>query len=70
MFKIEKGILPDPPEPRKTKYPWHALKVGDSFVVDTPLKIARTNARQATERYGKEFKAEMYKGQVRIWRWK
>jgi hypothetical protein len=72
MFKIEKGIrMPEPPtEGRRTKYPWAVLEVGDSFEIDTPLQVARTNARQASARYGKMFDAQPYKGKVRIWRWR
>jgi hypothetical protein len=70
MIKIEKNIKPDPPLPRRMKYPWEALAVGDSFLMDVPLKVAKTNARQASERYGKTFDAQMHKGRVRVWRWK
>jgi hypothetical protein len=72
MFKIDKGLkMPEPPaEGRRTKYPWERLEVGDSFEINAPLQVARTHARQASARYGKQFDAQAYKGKVRVWRWK
>jgi hypothetical protein len=72
QYKIDRNIkMPEPPaEGRRTKYPWGQLEVGDSFEIDVPLQVARTNARQASARYGKQFDAQLYKGRVRIWRYK
>jgi len=71
MVKIDKGItMPELPGNRRMKYPWTMLDVGDSFVMeDTELKVARTQARQASDRYERKFDAQMHKGKVRVWRW-
>jgi hypothetical protein len=72
QYKIDKNVkMPEPPaKGRRTKYPWHLLEVGDSFEINMPLQVARTNARQAGARYGKMFDAQLYRGKVRVWRWK
>ena len=69
-IKIEKDIVPDKLLPRMMKYPWLTMEIGDSFEVATSLRLAKTNARQAGIRYKREYDAQMYKGRVRIWRWK
>jgi hypothetical protein len=68
-MKIDKGIIPDPTPPRRMKYPWLQLGVGDSFEVDIPLTSAKDNAHQASVRYKRKFQAGISKGRVRIWRW-
>jgi hypothetical protein len=72
MVRAEKGIsMPeDDPTERRMKYPWLTMAVGESFPIETSLVAARTNARQASERYKKIYEARRYKGTVRIWRLK
>lgn len=66
--KIEKNV----PLPAKNggtlKYPWDALKVGDSFEV-----MGRTNGRQlciqaSMTRAPKAFESRVIKGKTRVWR--
>jgi hypothetical protein len=70
MTRIDKGLMPDPPPLRKTKYPWLSLEIGDSFEIDTSLSAAKVHAAKAGDRYRRTFEAGMSRGKVRIWRWK
>lgn len=52
----------------RSKYPWAELKTGESFVYDGPLTAAQTNARYASEKHKKKFRAGEHKAQIRVWR--
>lgn len=70
IIKIEKGI----PAPQfggrgARKYPWHEMKVGDSFVFPTSASFAYEAARTATKRYApKVFRAGKNGDEMRCWR--
>ena len=67
-FPIEKGI-PMPKRLGRNKYPWHAMEIGDSFLVtNLNRNSAHAAARKASESLGRVFKARQTSDGVRIWR--
>ncbi len=70
MFKIDKGVpLPKRQVKGTTKYPWPALKVGESFLIPGgSLTNLRSSCSAAGKRYNMKFTARLVDGGVRIWR--
>jgi len=74
MFKIDKGVTK--PERgrgrgRPDKYPWKAMKIGDSFFVPTgeEFKGIRGATAAATKRHApKRFSSRKVDGGIRVWR--
>lgn len=53
----------------KAKFPWLALRVGDSFLIpDQNLKQHMNNAYAAGVRYGRKFICRRDGNGVRVWR--
>lgn len=74
MIRIAKG-LPMPNKggrPANARYPWHAMEVGDSFLVTTPgdADSASRAARVFATYHGITFKTarRSVRGGIRIWR--
>lgn len=73
-FKVEPGI---PLPPRRTRYPWADMMVGDSFFVseETPF-VNVASAASATQRkrraqgFDMTFVARRVHGGTRVWRTK
>jgi hypothetical protein len=67
-IKIEKDI-PLPPE-RRSRYPWNAMQVGDSFFVDNEVqgRKLRGAANAASKRLKKKFAVRRVTGGYRCWR--
>lgn len=77
---IESGIpLPEAAPGRKSIYPWHKMKVGDSFLVtlgaNQHLKVRagslRSAAASAAKKYGHKYTARIINGDtpsIRVWR--
>lgn len=65
LVKIEKDI--PLPEPKRRKYPWHEMEVGDSFIF--PHKHGQQYASVMSRRHSpKKYAARMVGGKYRIWR--
>jgi len=68
---VDKGV-PIPnfrTAPRKSKYPWRDLEVGDSFLVpDTTSERFGPQAREAGLRLGRKFTVRKVEEGVRVWR--
>lgn len=77
---VESGIpIPEASPGRKSMYPWHKMKVGDSFLVtlgpDQHLKVRtgslRSAAASAAKKYGHKYTARVINGEtpsIRVWR--
>lgn len=63
-IKIEKGV-PLPHVRGVAKYPWHEMKVGDSFVVPA---IPRTNFHQGAKQVGIQISTRVEGDSIRVWR--
>lgn len=69
-MQVESGIPMDYPNTTYTKYPFHKMAVGDSFVVE-PGKVVscRNCAVGFAKRHGTKFSIRLTKdGQHRCWR--
>jgi hypothetical protein len=53
---------------RYPKYPWDAMRVGDSFPCDAALMSARSMVTVRNRLGERRFKAGLHQGAVRIWR--
>ena len=71
MIEIQVGV-PIAPIERKTrvsKYPWHAMEIGDSFfVADLTARGFAGSVYSAGKRSGKKFTVRAMDGGVRVWR--
>lgn len=73
MIEIEKGV-PLPARPKRkgaqpTKYPYHKMEVGDSFLVPEPPKTFRAQVNNwGRECNGKKFCYRTTPEGVRVWR--
>ncbi len=65
-IKIEKNV-PLPPK-NGSKYPWDALKVGDSFKVEGRTNGAQLCFQVNRTRAPKKFVSRVVKGETRVWR--
>lgn len=77
---VESGIpIPEAAPGRKSIYPWHKMKVGDSFLVtlgpDQHIKVRtgslRSAAATAAKKYGHKYTARVIAGDtpsIRVWR--
>jgi hypothetical protein len=65
-YTIEKNI----PIKRKTKYPFSAMEVGDSFFVDDPKSQAKLSGAGTAHgrKYGKKFLTAQEGNGIRVWR--
>ena len=71
MFKIDHKVPLPPPIRKKgpAKYPWLAMKVGDSFFVpEGKINNLRASASRASTDFKWKFVARAVEGGVRIWR--
>jgi len=65
IVKLERGI-PLPPRGEMGKYPWKAMKVGDSFVADAGI---RGGFYSTAQRHGYKVRVKSIgDGKVRVWR--
>jgi hypothetical protein len=73
MIEIQVGV-PIPterkmPTMRVSKYPWHAMEIGDSFfVANFTTKGFAGTVYSAGKRSGKKFTVRAMDGGVRVWR--
>jgi hypothetical protein len=66
MIKVDKDI---PIPPRRLKYPWSTMEVGDSFFVPGKNSQSFGNTVQHARRTtGRTFTARKVEGGLRIWR--
>lgn len=77
---VESGIpIPEASPGRKSIYPWHKMKVGDSFLVTLGagqhIKVRtgslRSAAATAAKKYGHKYTARVINGEtpsIRVWR--
>lgn len=57
------------PKMRNSKYPWHAMEIGDSFfVADVVVKKFAGTVYSAGKRSGRKFTVRAMDGGVRVWR--
>lgn len=65
-IKISKGIPAPSSRGRRPKYPWHEMKIGDSFLIknDTTFMVGNANTRYAPKR----FTSAREKRGIRVWR--
>lgn len=72
MIKIDKRVsIPPGGKGRKSKYPFSAMNVGDSFEVDDVKKNTLLSAAQSwASRHNKkaQFTIRHFEGKTRIWR--
>lgn len=69
-FKIEKGIPVPGHGAVRSKYPFDAMLVGESFLVGPPTTLAQVSraASKAGARMGRKFATRTVEGGVRVWR--
>lgn len=68
MVQVEKNVpIPSTVSHGNTKYPWHEMEVGGSFIYEGNPTGAHNSAYQAS-RFGKKFKARKTEDGMRIWR--
>ena len=69
--RIERGI-PAPSHPGRgnaPKYPWHEMKVGDSFLALLKHRGSISGPMtRAAHRYGHVYTARTVEGGIRVWR--
>lgn len=73
MVKNNIVVVKNVPLPkRNAKYPWGAMRVGDSFSITKDIAYARSLAYNAPRLVktcrGKKFVAGVHGGKVRVWR--
>lgn len=71
MYEIEKGV--PMPEMKnvgyRSKYPWKAMEIGDSFFIPAPAPVAlRGNLCKVALQTGKRFTARDAGNGFRVWR--
>ena len=66
MIKIDKNV-PFPVH-REGIYPWHEIKVGESFEYVHNIRAAQAAAGYYTRTTDKVFKARTIGNEVRVWR--
>jgi hypothetical protein len=71
-YKIEKGIPIPPREGRPPKFPFREMNVGESFLLDRPMKNASPLIHSYKKKlFNKDFTARTVgENQTRIWRTK
>jgi hypothetical protein len=72
-FKVDKGVpLPKNIGRKLTKYPWHEMKVGDSFLVPTELALSlAANIAYRNRKFPEiKFVQRRVQGGYRVWRMK
>lgn len=67
MIKIEKGV--PLPVHKSTRYPWHDLEIGDSFIIsDRTRGSVSSLASYQGKRTGKTFRVSEDGDCFRVWR--
>lgn len=67
-ISVDKGVPLPPERNRKSKYPWHEMSVGDSFLYDGGIRTAQSATAYYHAETGKTFKARILDDMVRVWR--
>lgn len=71
-LKIDKGIpLPTNGSGASYKYPWHKMKVGDSFYVDnkwSPYSMVKSYNKKLSKKYHIKIRRRLEGDGQRIWR--
>lgn len=68
-YVVESGVPLVPSRQARRKYPFHGMKVGDSFVI-TELERGRVSVAACwhTKRYGPKFSIRKRNKETRVWR--
>jgi hypothetical protein len=75
MIKVDKGIpipevksQPRSRKPRATKYPWHLMEVGDSFLIENTKASIYSQVSEASKRNGRRYITKLTTKGIRVWR--